>query len=51
MTDVTGVGVHVDFGDDSSDEDEVGTEVVDIEEVVGAGGGADDVVSVTDIGI
>lgn len=45
MTDVTGVGVHVDFGDVSSDDDEAGTE-----EVVGAGAGAFVVVSVTDMG-
>lgn len=45
MTDVTGVGVHVDFGDGSSDDDEAGTE-----EVVGAGAGAFVVVSVTDMG-
>ena len=55
ITDTTGVGVHVDLGDgSSSNEDEVGNEVVNIEDVsgsgvvdledeVGAGGGVDDV--------
>ena len=49
MTDVIGVGVHVDFGDDSSEDDDVGVEALDMEEVVGAGGGlVGDVISTTD---
>ncbi len=54
VIDTTGVGVHVDLGDGSSNEDELGNEVVDLEDEsgsgvvdledeVGAGGGVDDV--------
>lgn len=49
MTDTTGVGVHVDLGDGSSNGDEVGDEVVDLEEEVGAGGGVVDV-GIADVG-
>ena len=49
MTDTTGVGVHVDLGDGSSNKDEVGNDEVDIDEEVGAGGGVVDV-GIADVG-